>query len=155
MKLIFTLFSVLLLVSSGMSQGKGKKQHPKKEEIQAQKVAFISSELDLSKDEAEKFWPVYNEYDAKMREIHREHKSNVRKLKKFDELTEEEAYAATEKLIKLDAKRTKLKQAYLLKFSSILGKKKGAKVFYVEERFKRELLKKIRKDGHKPPPQQH
>ena len=80
MKLIFTLFSVVLLVFSGMSQGKGKNQHPKKEEIQAQKVAFISNELDLSKEEAEKFWPIYNEYDAKMREIHRAHKSNVRKL---------------------------------------------------------------------------
>ena len=153
MKLIFTLFSVIVLVFSGVSQGKGHKSHPKKEAIQAQKVAFISNELNLSTAEAEKFWPVYNEYDAKMREIHKKHRSNVRKLRKFDELTEEEAYAATEELIKLDAKRTKLKQEYLLKFSSILGKKKGAKVFYVEERFKRELLKKIRKDGHHPPPQ--
>lgn len=152
MKTIFTLLAVLTFVFSGMTQGKNK-HHPKKEEIQAQKVAFISNELSLTKVQAEKFWPVYNEYEAKMEAIHKQHRKYVKMLKNFDELTEEEAYATTEKLIELDEKRTAVKREYLIKFSEILGKKKGAKVFYVEERFKRELLKKIRKDGgHVPPP---
>ena len=156
MKLLLTIFSVLMLVFSGVAQKGNKKGHPKKEEIQAQKVAFMSSQLALTKEEAEKFWPVYNAYESEMRDIHKEHRDLVKKLRKFDELTEEEAYSITENLIELDDKRTKVKQNYLVSFSSILGKKKGAKVFYVEERFKRELLKRIRKDGdHPPPPPEH
>ncbi len=150
MKTIFTVLAILTMVFSGMSQGK--KKHVKKEEIQAQKVAFISNELSLTKEEAEKFWPVYNEYEAKMEAIHKQHRKYVKMLRDFDELTEEEAYAATENLIETDEKRTKVKKEYLVKFSEILGKKKGAKVFYVEERFKRELLKKIRKGGEGGPP---
>ena len=153
MKTIFTLLAIFTLVFSGMSQGK-KKGHPKKEEIQAQKVAFISNELSLKKVQAEKFWPVYNEYEAKMETIHRQHRKNVKMLDNFNELTEEEAYTATEKLIELDEQRTAVKKEYLVQFSEILGKKKGAKVFYLEEKFKRELLRMIRKDGGNmlPPP---
>ena len=37
-----------------------------KERIRAYKTAYITQELDLSSSEAEKFWPVYNEYDKKI-----------------------------------------------------------------------------------------
>lgn len=33
-----------------------------RERIEAQKVAFITNKLDLSSAEAEKFWPVYNDF---------------------------------------------------------------------------------------------
>lgn len=151
MKTIFTLLAIFTLMFSGISQGK-KKGHPKKEEIQAQKVAFISNELSLTKAQAEKFWPVYNAYEAKMENIHKQHRKLVKRLNDFNELTEEEAYSSTEKLIELDEQRAAVKREYLIKFSEILGKKKGAKVFYLEEKFKRELLKRIRKDGGNMPP---
>lgn len=151
MKNTILLLLSLLFVQTMFAQGK-KSNHPKKEEIKAQKVAFISTELNLTKDEAEKFWPVYNAYEDKMQNLHKEHRVLVKKMKNFDELSEEEAYTTTEKLIKLDAKKSKLRKEYLVKFSEILGKKKGAKVFYAEEKFKRELLRKIKKNGgHKPP----
>ena len=34
----------------------------KREQIQAQKIAFISTQLELTPDEAQKFWPIYNRY---------------------------------------------------------------------------------------------
>jgi Spy/CpxP family protein refolding chaperone len=151
MKIIFTILAIFTLVSSGISQGKNK-HHPKKEEVQAQKVAFISNELSLTKKQAEEFWPIFNAYEAKMETIHMQHRKHVKMLNNFNELTEEEAYTTTEKLIELDEQRTAVKKEYLIQFSEILGKKKGAKVFYLEERFKRELLRIIRKDGGKMPP---
>ena len=38
------------------------------EKVQAQKVAYLTSELDLSVEEAEKFWPVYNKLQKKQME---------------------------------------------------------------------------------------
>jgi hypothetical protein len=154
MKKIFLLLIILSFVFTGISQGK--KDHPKKEEIEAQKVAFLSNELSLTKAEAEKFWPEYNAFEAKMQEIHEQHRKHVKKLREFEELTDEDAYSTTQKLISLDEQRTEIKKEYLVKFAAILGKKKGAKVFYAEEKFKRELLRKIRKAGvHRPPPPRH
>ena len=39
-----------------------------RETIQAQKVAFITQETGLTTDEAEKFWPLYNEMEKKINE---------------------------------------------------------------------------------------
>ena len=39
----------------------------KGQNIEALKVAFISKELNLTPQEAEKFWPVYNQYSDELR----------------------------------------------------------------------------------------
>ncbi len=40
--------------------------------IRAQKVAFITQEVGLTAENAEKFWPLYNELEQKVREINHE-----------------------------------------------------------------------------------
>ena len=37
------------------------KKFPTRDEIQSQKIAFFTQELDLTPQEAQAFWPVYNE----------------------------------------------------------------------------------------------
>ena len=49
---IFLFLTLLTCVAFG--------QEDKRSQIQAMKTAYITEELDLSTDEAEKFWPVYN-----------------------------------------------------------------------------------------------
>ena len=41
----------------------------KQQDIQALKAAFISKELDLTPDEAQKFWPVYNQYEKELGKV--------------------------------------------------------------------------------------
>ena len=41
----------------------------KAERIQALKIAFITQKLQLTADEAQKFWPVYNQYDNEIRSL--------------------------------------------------------------------------------------
>ncbi len=36
-----------------------------KDKFRADKVAFLTTRMDLTPAEAEKFWPVYNEFDSK------------------------------------------------------------------------------------------
>lgn len=40
-----------------------------REKIQALKVAFITQKLHLTPEEAEKFWPVYNQYDGEIMQL--------------------------------------------------------------------------------------
>ena len=42
--------------------------------IEALKIAFITKQLQLSSQEAEKFWPVYNGYEAEMKSMVRDHR---------------------------------------------------------------------------------
>ena len=76
MKRIFSLAVCLLTAAALFAQPQGNKQFEeqrKKEfdRIQAEKIAFITQELDLSPAEAQVFWPVYN---ACWKESHAAHK---------------------------------------------------------------------------------
>ncbi len=69
MKKLVATFLLSCIVSLGLlySQDKG-------DRIEALKVAFITKQLQLSSQEAEKFWPVYNGYENEMKQMIREHR---------------------------------------------------------------------------------
>jgi len=46
-------------------------QNDAAEKIRRAKIALITERLDLSPEQAEKFWPIYNEYTKKQRDVRR------------------------------------------------------------------------------------
>mgnify|MGYP000149153671 CR=1 FL=1 len=64
LKQIFVLIFILSLSSVYAQQGGGGRyQHREdRKKIETQKIAYITDRLDLSVEEAEKFWPVYNKH---------------------------------------------------------------------------------------------
>jgi hypothetical protein len=44
------------------------------ERLQALKIAYLTKKLDLSPEEAQRFWPIYNQYTADIRNIRQEQK---------------------------------------------------------------------------------
>ena len=65
MKLLLPL--ILFISAAAFAQDDAKKE--KHEQIKALKVSFITTELSLTAEESEKFWPVYNAYEEKQREL--------------------------------------------------------------------------------------
>ena len=60
------ILTISLLLVSGISTaqpGSGK------EKIESLKIAFITKRLDLTSKEAQQFWPLYNEYNDKIKAI--------------------------------------------------------------------------------------
>ena len=49
----------------------------KQSSIQALKVAFITKDLYLTSEEAQKFWPVYNAYTEELKKIKNDTKNDV------------------------------------------------------------------------------
>ena len=73
MKKIISVFVFAALISvAAFAQKEGKKDDAWRDKVRAEQVAFITSELDLSEAEAQKFWPVYNEVQSKRREAYKE-----------------------------------------------------------------------------------
>jgi Spy/CpxP family protein refolding chaperone len=68
--------SVLLLLSINVYAQPGPKQN-KQEQIEKAKITYINKRLSLSPAQAEKFWPVYNDYNDQKMEV----KRVMRKLK--------------------------------------------------------------------------
>ena len=62
------LFFVLLISLMG-SPNWADAQPPNQERVEALKVAFITRQVQLTPEEAQKFWPIYNGYDQTMRSM--------------------------------------------------------------------------------------
>lgn len=124
----------------------------KKEQIRALKVAFFTTELDLSSQEAEKFWPLYNAYDDKQFEIRHEKmrtfrgKMNGDALEKMNEkdavILLNQMEAADEELFLLRKKLTK-------SLRTILPSVKILKLKKSEDDFYRKLLQQYGDRGKK------
>ncbi len=46
------------------------------ERLQALKIAYLTKKLDLSPEEAQRFWPIYNKYTDEIRTIRQDQKQN-------------------------------------------------------------------------------
>jgi len=46
------------------------------ERLQALKIAYLTKKLDLSPEEAQRFWPIYNKYTEEIRTIRQDQKQN-------------------------------------------------------------------------------
>jgi hypothetical protein len=46
------------------------------ERLQALKIAYLTKKLDLSPEEAQRFWPIYNKYTDEIRGIRQDQKQN-------------------------------------------------------------------------------
>jgi Skp family chaperone for outer membrane proteins len=88
--LFFMLFLGLSYFCEAQPGGRGKK-------IEAIKVAYITKELNLTSGEAQKFWPVYNEYFEELKKARMENRN--------DELAFEEKALAIRKKYKADFKK--------------------------------------------------
>lgn len=56
------VYALIFLFSLPVMAQKGEKPEYDKEKLESAKVAFITQRLDLSPEQAEKFWPAYNQH---------------------------------------------------------------------------------------------
>ncbi len=133
---------LLILVASTHIYGQ---RRPDREKIKSLKVAFITERLDLSSSEAEMFWPIYNDHEAKVTALRKKERTEIRsKLKSVNELSESEADKLLQLAIKLESDKTKLSVAYFKKLNETISSKKTILLMKAEEDFKRRLIKQYR-----------
>lgn len=95
----------------------------KQQDIQALKAAFITKELDLTPDEAQKFWPVYNQYEKEM---------DVVKIKKGDDVD----------VIDQQQKVLDIRKKYKDQFTKVLGNQQRMnRLFNAEGKFRKILIR--------------
>jgi len=118
------------------------KAKEKKDRVETEKIAFITKELELTSEEAQKFWPVYNEYSNEREELRKQRRESI---KVTEEMTDAEATKAIENMLTLREKELALQREYINKFLEVLPGKKVAKLYNAEEKFKRMLLDRLNK----------
>ena len=121
-------------------------QGERHKKIKALKTAYITEQLDLSSAEAEKFWPVYNDFDAKMTRLRKEERRDIfEKVRNgMEAMSDEEANQLLDKVIVLKTSELEYNTEMVQELRKVLSPKKIIKLKKAEEDFKRRLLEKFR-----------
>jgi hypothetical protein len=144
----FIYLSVLLIMGLVLQESAMKAQPERgdrKSQLEIQKIAFITKKLDLSVVEAQKFWPVYNEFEKKREEIHKSRRQMMKKIKEEEsKLSDDELMKISDEYISLQIKEGELISEYHQKFKQVLPGKKMIAYYQSEEQFKMWLLREMR-----------
>lgn len=121
-------------------------QENKGEKIEALRIAFISQQLNLTPQEAQKFWPVYNQFRGDMKTLNQNFKPDAN------------GQLNAEQQLDFEQKKLDLKKKYKSQFEGALGKDKVNQLYNLEKQF-HEKLKELREqrqqqrsNGQGPPP---
>lgn len=120
-----------------------------KERIKAYKTAYITEELDLSSKEAEKFWPVYNQYDKKLFilkvEKSRKERRRIKELGGPESLSDEEATNVVFSMLTNEKEASVIKEKMYKELSKILSPTKLLTLYQAERNFNKRLLSEYKK----------
>jgi DNA-binding MarR family transcriptional regulator len=142
---ISRFISLFFLFSSVFAFAQGPKAQERMEDIEAMKVAFITKKLSLTPEEAQSFWPVYNAYSDKLKELRKKRRQDMKTAQgNVDEMSDKEVEAAVDNEITFRQKELDLQKEYHAKFKTVLPIKKVAKLYSAEEQFKKVLLDKLK-----------
>ena len=116
----------------------------KREKIEAIKVAFITEQIDLTIEESQSFWPVYNQMSDKEHDLRKAQRDAFGGLKDFENASDKEVEKAIMELADLSVDIEELRQSYLPKFIDIIGAKKTAKLMKAEKEFGKRLMERMK-----------
>lgn len=132
MKKLLTVLSLLFAMQFGFAQDDVPAGQPipeqKKKEIEALRIAFISKELDLSPEDAQKFWPVFNQYNKEIQATLGDHDGDV---------------------IDREERVLNVRKKYREQFSKIIGADRMNRMFNADTKFRHMLIKMIQRQRQK------
>lgn len=140
------IISLLILITLGFG---GFSQSPEaKKKIEAARIALITQRLNLTPEQAEKFWPVYREYEIKQKEIRREF-NQQRKAFDPNKATEEENKKMLDVATRVKERQLNLERDYSERILKVINTRQLNNLRKAENDFKEMLMKRIRAEQMK------
>ena len=135
--LVTALFFCLVI---GVSFGQGRNKEAMQQKIESMRIAYIAKQLDLKPEEAQKFWPIFNKYQAERKTL----KGSYKTTKKGKEVSSEQAEAIISASFELKEKELELKRKYYAQLKSVLSPKQIVTLEKAERDFKETILKRAK-----------
>lgn len=116
-------------------------------EFEAQKVAFFTSELDLTPQEAAVFWPLYNQMRKKMEFVEMGMRKGYWEIQKAKGVKEEQYKEAVQKMLRNEKEVQEIKEAYYQNMMKVVPASKIWKLNEAERKFHRQLFNKLKRES--------
>lgn len=138
-----TITILLLFMSLGIF---AQDMEKRVERIKALRVAFISDRLDLTPEEAQKFWPVFNQFDEKQSELQKQKRQLMHKMKpgNTSNLSDKETVKLMEDDEKLETEIQNNRRQLVKDLQGTIPNQKILMLKQIEIEFKNKLLEQMK-----------
>jgi hypothetical protein len=134
--------SILCLLLSNLALA----QNPKAmDKVESARIALITERLELTPEQAEKFWPLYREYTERRQQLRKEFLSARSEIKKDHQMTDEESKKLIDKGLDLKEKQLTLDRDYADKFNRVITSRQILQLRKAEDDFRQMLLERLEK----------
>ena len=115
----------------------------KLEKVNNLKIAYLTKELDLSTAQAEKFWPIYNNYEKELMQTRRSFKQK-HLPDRMDGLTDKESKELLAEQLTMETAVIAIRKNYRNEFLKVLSPQQLVTLMEAEKRFNQMLKDKMR-----------
>lgn len=106
-----------------------------RKDVRSQKRQLIASNLQLTDKEAEKFWPLYDQYTADLVKINDAKYAAIKEYAtSYSTLTDDQATELVRKMLGVDQAVAELRLRYIPMFNSVISGRKTAVFFQLDRR---------------------
>lgn len=114
------------------------------QQVMADRRAVYASNLGLTDSESRAFWPIYDEYEAKVKKLNDRFLDLVnRYVADYEKLSDKEAADMLKEKMAIEKERMDLKQAYTKKVAKALPAKKALRYAQIETRIDNMLRRDV------------
>lgn len=114
-----------------------------RQKLESYKIAFLTEKLSLTPQEAQKFWPVYNEYQAKKQNLQKSLMGKYKDYRLSKDATDKQAQVLIDSTLIQMQVTLDLTRDYYGKLKGILPPEKILALFSAERQFRRVLLQRL------------
>jgi len=144
----YLLRSVLLLWllaalpgAEARAQGGGLRRQERLSQLENARIAYLTEKIALTPDQAQKFWPLYNEFTAKRRDLSR----RLRQLRpaNTDGLSDQQIKESLNQSYVLRQQEITLEKDYFERFQRVISVRQVGRLALAERQFTKEVLKRV------------
>ena len=143
--LIMLMAATFNLSAQGPGQGLGQgAMQGEGEKLTAYKIAFFTKNLNLTPAEAEKFWPLYNDFSARRNKLQADRLLLMRYAAQNEaNMSEGEIASTADKLTQSFADEASMVVSFNENLKKVLPPAKVIKLYQVENQYKQQLLREL------------
>ncbi len=145
MKRTLYLVTILLLAFAGNISAQNSSVAGWKEKMMSEKIAFFTVEMGITPEEAQAFWPVYNEIakekDTAINNVFKTYMALEGALNSGKQ--EKEITKLLNEYLKAQESQRDLENKAVEKYRKILSAEKLAKLYVTEEKFRRQNIRRM------------
>ncbi|MCQ2253195.1 MAG: hypothetical protein MJZ61_07080 [Bacteroidales bacterium] len=150
-KLLKTLLFLILCTacSTSSAQENGDNWKQCKEQFKSDKIAYISTQMNFTVEEAQKFWPIYNKYDEIFDNIAEQRRQNFepKRIKGIENLSEEACQKMLTTQFDLDKKENEARLQFYNDLSKLFSQKTIMQYYHSEYEFRRSVIRNTKPSG--------